>query len=46
MPICLPIIADSLKLAKIQMPQSVDILALIAADLPGLDAMLGGLVDA
>src|SRR5271165_2315388 len=27
---------------KIQMPQSIDILALIAADLPGLDAMLGG----
>jgi hypothetical protein len=27
---------------KIQMPQSIDILALIAADLLGLDAMLGG----
>src|SRR5258707_15616941 len=28
---------------KIQMPQSIDILALIAADLPSLDAMLGNL---
>src|ERR1700730_1018864 len=28
---------------KIQMPQSIDILALIAANLPSLDAMLGGL---
>jgi hypothetical protein len=28
---------------KVQMPQSIDILALIAADLPSLDAMLGSL---
>jgi hypothetical protein len=28
---------------KIQMPQSIDILAFVTADLPSLDAMLGGL---